>query len=181
MLTLLADVARHPNFPQEEIERQRASRLASLVQQRENPNAVATRGDVRGALRPGASVRLHRARDRGVEQGDDARRSADVLDAELRRRTTRRWSCRGRSRSTELKPLVEKAFGDWQTGHAGARRAAGDRRRPRRRLMIVDKPGAPQTQLRVASIGVAALDARLRADRGDERDRSAACFRAAST
>src|SRR5262245_1608181 len=41
MLALIADVVRRPAFPQEEIERQRASRLASLVQQRENPNQVA--------------------------------------------------------------------------------------------------------------------------------------------
>ena len=36
-LDLLADVALHPSFPAAEVERQRASRLASLVQQRENP------------------------------------------------------------------------------------------------------------------------------------------------
>src|SRR6202008_1273074 len=41
MLALMGDVVRHPSFPQAEVDRQRASRLASLVQQRENPNAVA--------------------------------------------------------------------------------------------------------------------------------------------
>ncbi|MBF8305579.1 MAG: insulinase family protein, partial [Acidobacteria bacterium] len=40
-LRLLADVALRPSFPPEEIERQRASRLASLLQRRENPSAVA--------------------------------------------------------------------------------------------------------------------------------------------
>ena len=43
------------HFPQEEIERQRASRLASLVQQRENSERGGERGDVCGALRAGAS------------------------------------------------------------------------------------------------------------------------------
>src|SRR6185503_12787081 len=42
MLALLGDVVRHPTFPQEEVDRQRASRLASLVQQREDPNRVAS-------------------------------------------------------------------------------------------------------------------------------------------
>jgi predicted Zn-dependent peptidase len=42
LLDLIADLARHPAFPAEEIERQRASRLGSLPQQRENSGAVAT-------------------------------------------------------------------------------------------------------------------------------------------
>src|SRR4030095_11699034 len=40
-LDILADVVLHPSFPAEEIERQRASRLAGLVQQRDNPAQVA--------------------------------------------------------------------------------------------------------------------------------------------
>ena len=39
-LDLLADVALHPEFPQEEIERQRGQRLAQLVQQRDDPAGV---------------------------------------------------------------------------------------------------------------------------------------------
>src|SRR5688572_4858292 len=38
---LLADVTLRPSFPAQEIERQRASRPAALVQQRDNPNQVA--------------------------------------------------------------------------------------------------------------------------------------------
>src|SRR4029453_12810142 len=41
MVDILADVTLNPSFPAEEIERQRASRLASLVQQRDNPAQVA--------------------------------------------------------------------------------------------------------------------------------------------
>ena len=41
MLTLMADVVLNPSFPAAEIERQRASRLAQLVQQREDPSTVA--------------------------------------------------------------------------------------------------------------------------------------------
>jgi zinc protease len=41
LLEVMADVIRHPSFPAGEIDRQRASRLASPVQQRENPARVA--------------------------------------------------------------------------------------------------------------------------------------------
>jgi zinc protease len=50
--------------------------------------------------------------------------------------------------------MVEKAFGDWQKG-TPAPNAVGEPTTTKARLVLVDKPGAPQTQLRVASMGVA--------------------------
>src|SRR5262249_12765260 len=41
LLELIADINRHPAFPAQEIERQRAGRLGSLAQQREAPSSVA--------------------------------------------------------------------------------------------------------------------------------------------
>ena len=41
-LAVMADVAQHPSFPQAEVERQRASRMGALSQQREEASAVAT-------------------------------------------------------------------------------------------------------------------------------------------
>ena len=92
-LDLIADVALHPAFPPEEIERQRGQRLASLVQQRDNPATVAA--TVMAAALYGAQhpYGYHRARDRSRHQGDDARRPAGLLEAELRaeqRRADRR-------------------------------------------------------------------------------------------
>ena len=80
------------------------------------PSQVARQRDGGGAVRAVAPVRLHRARHRGVEQGDDARRHAGVLGAELRARTTPRSIVSGQITAAELRPLVEKAFGDWQQG-----------------------------------------------------------------
>src|SRR5881396_1264207 len=42
-IDLIADALLHPTFPQEEIERVRKSRLASLVQLKEDPDQVANR------------------------------------------------------------------------------------------------------------------------------------------
>jgi zinc protease len=58
----------------------------------------------------------------------------------------------GRITVVELRPLVEKAFGDWQKG-APAQVSVGEPATTSARLVLVDKPGAPQTQLRVASVG----------------------------
>ena len=88
-----------------------------------------------------------------VEQGDDARRHAGVLERRTSCRTTPRWSCRDRSRSAELRPLVEKAFGDWQKGTPAQPHARRRRRRPaarscsstsraRRRRSCASRPSA---------------------------------------
>jgi zinc protease len=53
---------------------------------------------------------------------------------------------------SELKALAEKAFGGWQKG-TPAQPALGAPATTSARVVIVDKPGSPQTQLRVASIG----------------------------
>ncbi|PYR51643.1 MAG: peptidase M16 [Acidobacteria bacterium] len=152
MLALLADVIRRPGFPAEEIERQRASRLASLVQQRENANAAATAvmsAALYGAGHPYGYPEL------GNEASNKAMGRADLQ---------RFWSenyvpnnaaliVSGRVTVNELKPLVEKAFGEWQKG-SPRRASLGEPKGTSSRLVIVDKPGAPQTQVRVASIGV---------------------------
>jgi zinc protease len=58
----------------------------------------------------------------------------------------------GRITEAELRQLAEKAFGDWPRGSA-----SGDTLplpvTTKARVLIVDRPNAPQTQIRVASIG----------------------------
>ncbi len=53
----------------------------------------------------------------------------------------------------EVKGLAERAFGSWQPG-TPARPSLGQPATTTARVVLVDKPGAPQTQLRVASVGV---------------------------
>ncbi len=67
LLDLIADVARRPSFPSDEIERQRASRLASLVQQRENPSAAANAAMFGSPVWTPPCVRVHGARHRSVQ------------------------------------------------------------------------------------------------------------------
>ena len=53
----------------------------------------------------------------------------------------------------ELRKLAETAFGGWPRGTATPAKLRRQRPSPPR-LVIVDRPGSPQTQLRVATIGV---------------------------
>jgi zinc protease len=152
MLALVGDVVRHPNFPQEEVDRQRASRLASLVQQREDPNRVASAvmySALYGQQHPYGYTEIGTETSNKVISRDDL---------------TKFWSqnfvpnnaaliVSGQITVDELKPMVEKVFGDWAKG-TPAQVTIGEPTTDKAKLLLVDKPGAPQTQLRVATIGV---------------------------
>jgi zinc protease len=150
-LDLLADVTLRPSFPAEEIERQRASRLATLVQQRDNPNQVAaqvTASALYGPQHPygyseigteAAMKGISRADMEGFWKQNFVPNNAALVVA-------------GDISMSELKGLAEKAFGGWQKG-TPAQPALGAPATTPARVVIVDKPGSPQTQLRVASIG----------------------------
>jgi len=152
-LDVLADVTLRPSFPAEEIERQRASRLAALVQQRDNPNQVAaqvTASALYGPKHPYGYVEI------GTET---ALKSVSRTDMEGFWKqnfvpNNAALVVAGDISMSELKALAEKAFGGWQRG-SPAQPALGAPGTTQARVVIVDKPGSPQTQLRVASIGAA--------------------------
>jgi zinc protease len=150
-LDLAADIALHPSFPAEEIERQRSSRLAQLVQQRENANALAVRISnlaLYGERHPYGYTEL----------GTEASVRALTRDAMLNF-----WKqnfvpnnaalvVAGDITMAELRPLAEKVFGGWQRGMPATPSLTAPAS-TQARILIVDRPGAPQTQLRVATIG----------------------------
>jgi zinc protease len=153
LLDLMADVTLHPSFPAEEIERQRAQRLGQLVQQRDNPSQVA--GQVTAMVLYGdrhpygfseigteASVKAMTRADLSAfwQQNFVANNAALVVAGDIS--------------MTELRALAEKSFGSWQRG-TPARPTLSTPTSIPPRVVIVDKPGSPQTQLRVATIGAA--------------------------
>jgi zinc protease len=152
LLDLIADVARRPSFPADEIERQRASRLASLVQQRENPSAAAN-----AAM--SAALYGDRHAYGFTELGTEASNRVMTRD-DLQKFWAQNFVpnnsaliVSGQITVEEIKGLAERAFGSWQPG-TPARPSLGQPATTTARVVLVDKPGTPQTQLRVASVGV---------------------------
>ena len=150
-LDLAADIALHPSFPAAEIERQRASRLAQLVQQRENAAVLAARV---------VNVALYGERHPYgfTELGTEASVKALTRDVMMNF-----WKqnfvpnnaalvVAGDITMAELRPIAEKVFGAWQRG-TPATPALATPSAPQARILIVDRPGAPQTQVRVGAIG----------------------------
>jgi zinc protease len=150
-LNLMADVVLRPQFPQAEIDRQRASRLGSLLQQRENPAQVAAQVAAAALYGPKHPYGFS-------ELGTEASVKAITRDD-----MTAFWKqnfvpnntalvVAGEISMNELRGLAEKAFGAWERGQP-ARPSLGAPATTTARVVIVDTPGSPQSQIRVTAMG----------------------------
>ncbi len=150
-LDLLADVVQHPAFPDEEVERQRAGRIGELAQLRENAAAVATRIEAAalyGADHPYGYLEL------GTESALKATSRADLQRfwQQHYRPDNAALVVSGDITEAELRVLAEAKFGAWKRGEAVAAPVSSVKSSSAR-LILVDKPGAPQTALRLSAIG----------------------------
>ncbi len=150
-LKLLADVALHPGFPAEEVERQRAARLANLVQQRANPASVVSTAmalALYGPAHPYGFTEL------GTPDSNK-KITRDELQAFWRQHFVPGNAAlvvAGSIPIHELRLLVDATFGKWPRG-TSTPVPLGQPTSTKARLVVVDRPGSPQTQVRVASIG----------------------------
>ncbi|HEV2196836.1 MAG TPA: pitrilysin family protein [Candidatus Acidoferrum sp.] len=152
-LDLLADVALHPTFPKDEIERVRKEREAALVQEQDDPFSVATRVMRNALYGPHNSYGYP---DIGTTESLKTISREDLLkfwqehyfpnDAAI--------IVAGNVKLATLKPLLEKAFGAWKQGQPAAA-SAGTLESSDARLILVDRPGAPQTTLECYELGAA--------------------------
>jgi zinc protease len=150
-LSLLADVALRPSFPAEEVERVRATRLADLTEQKGNPVQVA--GVVTGKV-------LYGTHQYGFNELGTPASNKELTRADLQAFWRQHYVpgnaaliVTGAITVPELRKLAQSAFGSWPKGTvAPAKLGVPSAAAPR--LVIVDRPGSPQTQLRVATFGV---------------------------
>lgn len=150
---IMADVALHPAFPNAEVERQRASRLAELAQQRDDPElvaAVAAVGALYGADNPYGYGRL------GTEPAIRTVTRDDLLTFWRRHYVPANAALvvAGDITRDELRTLAESQLRGW-SGATHSDKGPGAPDTTLARMVIVDKPGAAQTALRVTSIGAA--------------------------
>jgi zinc protease len=151
ILDLMADVVLRPSFPAEEIERQRASRLGQLAQQRDDPSQVASRvtaAALFGERHPYGFTEI------GTESSVTAM-SRDDMVAFWRQHVVPNNAAllvSGDISIEELRALAEAAFSAWERG-APVRPAVGRPTTTGARVVIVDRPDAAQTQVRVAALG----------------------------
>jgi zinc protease len=152
-LGILADVVQHPAFPVAEVERQRAARMGDLSQQRDDAAsvaAVAAAAALYGPRHPYGYGQL------GTEP---------ALRATTREAIATFWRRHyvpanaalvvvGDIRLAELKALATIHFGAWPQSE-NIPVMPGTPAPTAARVVLVDKPGAGQTALRITTLGAA--------------------------
>jgi len=150
-LGIVGDVVLRPSFPEAEVERQRLARLGQLAQQRDNANALSAR--VIGAVVYGEN-HPYGYTDLGTEAALKAT-GRDQLVAFWRQNYVPNNAAlvvAGDISMRDLRAAAEKVFGGWQRGTPTVPRV-GMTPAPASRIVIVNRPGAPQTQLSVVTLG----------------------------
>jgi zinc protease len=153
-LPLMADVALRPTFPTEELERQRQERLTNIIQARDEPSTIASVGFSRVLY------------GRGHRYGTPGYGTAETLKAftvdDLRtfygsafRPGNAALIAVGDVTPDKLLPLLESSFGTWKVASSAAttEKLPAVDQPAAREVMLIDKPGAPQTQIRIGWIG----------------------------
>lgn len=153
-IVLLADVLRAPVFAERDIERLKAERLSDLLQQQVEPRGLATDKFNEFLFEEGSRYQRPEG---GLRETVSALQPADVRAFHARQyvpsATTLIFA--GDLTVARATELAERIFGAW-TGGAAPARAVNDRTvGAARRVRIVHKPDAPQSELRVGHRGLA--------------------------
>jgi zinc protease len=151
-MELLADSLERPAFPTSDLERIRANRLTSLVQQQDNPVQLALRAgslNLFGTSSPygydalGTAASLHAISREEIAAFHASRYGPKSSLLELTGDVT----------AAEARKLAEDAFGKWESNAATVALPPAPSA-PERKIMIVDKPGSPQTALLAFGVGL---------------------------
>ena len=153
-LPIMADVALRPAFPADELERLREERLTGLLQVRDTPAAVSALAFARAVF--GATHRY------GTGAIGTATTMAAVTPSDLRAFHTEHYQPSnaalvvvGDVTFQTVAPLLESQFGAWHRGSPTTDRALPTAPQlTNRQIIVVDMPGAAQSQIRIGWVGV---------------------------
>lgn len=153
-LEIMSDVALSPTFPQAEIDRLRARRIASIRSEKSSPGTVA-----QNAL---AAAVFGRAHPYGHSLSGEETDTEKLTRDELVKIYDRVWSPKnaalvvaGDVTKDVLLPKLEATFGKWKAkpGAAARKSPAAPTQKGSSRLVVVDRAGA-QSQIQLARVGV---------------------------
>ncbi len=152
LFDLLSDVSTHPVFPEAEIDRLRQRRLVTLMQQKDNPNSLANKvffHEVYGDKSPYGYI------DIGTEGATKATTRDDMMNFYKAGFGPKNavLVVAGDFTQPQLKSMAEKYFGGW-TGTATKQAPPQIEANTAKKVVIVDKPGANQSALRIGEVGI---------------------------
>jgi len=150
-MDLLADVARRPAFAEEEIDRQRAHALSTLRVNLDDPDFIAS--VVFNSLVYGSHP--YSQPDTGMPQSISRITREDLVDFHRKYFAPNNsiLAIVGDVEAAEAISAAERVFGDWPMRPVPAPKFPPPPK-PARRIVVVDKPDAVQTAVRVGQLGV---------------------------
>jgi zinc protease len=151
-LDLLADVVQHPAFKPEDFDRLRKQRLVSIAQQADSPQAI--------ALRVGPML-LYGDQPYGASQAGTAETVTTITRDDVAQFYAKHYgpadsalALTGDVSEAEARRLAEKYFGSWTSTASSGVTIPKPPAPPTRRIVIIDKPGSPQTALFAFGMGL---------------------------
>ena len=153
-LALLGDVVMNPTFPAPEVERVRSELLTEILQWRDDPEQVAS---------VAFSKAVYGAHPYSRDLQGDASSVQSITRDEIVRFHAERYApataaivIAGDAAAGSLLPLLEGTFGKWKAaGGLAAAAIPPARQVGKRRVVLVDKPDAPQSQIVIGRVGPA--------------------------
>jgi zinc protease len=155
-LPLMADIVARPTFPEAELKRLREERLASLLEVEDDPEQLIGVAFPRMVFGP-----KHRY---GSPQVGTPESLGTITTADLKafhasnyRPSDATLVVAGDVTAETVVPMLERALAGWKGGPAAAPAsiAGGVAAQVKtRQVFLIDKPGAPQSQIRIGWIGV---------------------------
>jgi zinc protease len=154
-LPIMGDVALHPTFPAEELDRLRQQRLTSILQARDDPPTIAAAALARvlygNSHRYGTPI-FGSAEAIKTFTPDDLK----SFYASVYRPDRAALIAVGDVTPDTLLPSLETTFGAWRAPDGGkpAEPLPQVQQPAARQIYLIDKPDAPQSQIRIGGIGV---------------------------
>ena len=152
-LALFADIALHPAFPANELERLRKDRLTSLLQVKDRAPEIANRAYaaiVYGSAAYGRPLTGDESSTNAIQQADVRR----FYDAYVRPNNATLLVV-GDVRPDDIERRVRALFGGWAQGGAPVSNYGQPAAAKGTTIYLVDKPGAAQSSFRIGGVGVA--------------------------
>lgn len=155
-LALAADIALRPTFPAEELERQRKQRLTTLIQWHDDARSIVS------ALYDKLLFGEAHPYGRPAIGSEKAIRSFQPSDLEKFHSTYYSPSNAtivvvGDVTASSILPKLEKQFGKWKARSVVPPKWPTAHQVEERKIYLVDKPGAAQSEIRIGRLGVSRL------------------------
>jgi zinc protease len=150
---LLGEAISTPVFPQREVERAKSERLAEILQLETEPRGLADEKFSEFLYAPESRY------SKPDEGSTESVRALSRKDIEAFHRSSYRAGSTtviiaGDTSTDEARALITRAFHRWPSGRAPNRPLVAAARTTRKSIHIVDKPEAPQSELRTGHVGL---------------------------